>query len=116
MERAYEKIVEKHLAKYRQMIFLSGPRQVGKTTTSLEASFLSPSHTYFNWDNENDRALIIDGPSIVAEKAKLLEVNLERPILVFDEIHKYKYWKRFLKGFFDTYERNAVSLLPVALA
>jgi hypothetical protein len=25
--------------------------------------------------------------------------------VVFDEVHKYRHWKRFLKGFFDTYEK-----------
>ena len=38
MKRVYEILLEEHLAQNRQMIFLSGPRQVGKTTTSLEAS------------------------------------------------------------------------------
>ncbi|MBS0619968.1 MAG: ATP-binding protein [Verrucomicrobia bacterium] len=88
------------------MAFLSGPRQVGKTTTSLEASSESPLHFYFNWDNEDHRALIIEGPHAVATAAKLDTVHKSLPILVFDEIHKYRNWKRFLKGFFDSYERK----------
>src|ERR1700722_5708955 len=106
MKRIYEILLEKHLADHRQMAFLSGPRQVGKTTTSLEASGESPLHYYFNWDNENHRALIIEGPQAIAREAKLDELRKSLPVLVFDEIHKYRNWKRFLKGFFDTYEKK----------
>jgi predicted AAA+ superfamily ATPase len=88
------------------MIFISGPRQVGKTTISLEASFGAEVHHYFNWDNEDHRALIIEGPQAVARKVRLEEARESLPILVFDEIHKYRNWKRFLKGFFDTYEKR----------
>jgi predicted AAA+ superfamily ATPase len=106
MQRVYEILIEEHLAHNRQMVFLSGPRQVGKTTTSLEASSESPLHYYFNWDNEDHRALIIEGPQAIARQTKLDELRKTLPILVFDEIHKYRNWKRFLKGFFDTYEKK----------
>ncbi len=106
MKRVYEILLEQHLAQHRQMVFLSGPRQVGKTTTSLEASSESPLHYYFNWDNEDHRALIIEGPQAIARESKLDEIRKTLPILVFDEIHKYRNWKRFLKGFFDTYEKK----------
>lgn len=106
MKRVYETLVEEHLAHNRQMVFLSGPRQVGKTTTSLEASLESPHHYYFNWDNENHRLLIIKGPDVIANEAKLNELQKILPIIVFDEIHKYRNWKKFLKGFFDTYEKK----------
>jgi predicted AAA+ superfamily ATPase len=106
MKRVYEILLEEHLAQNRQMIFLSGPRQVGKTTTSLEASSESPIHYYFNWDNEDHRALIMEGPTSIARKARLDEMRNTLPILVFDEIHKYRNWKQFLKGFFDTYEKK----------
>lgn len=107
MKRTYEFILERHLKEFRQMIFLSGPRQVGKTTTSLEASSFSGSlHYYFNWDNEDNRFAIISGPQAIANLSKLNEIQEEIPIIVFDEIHKYRNWKRFLKGFFDSYEKK----------
>ncbi len=106
MKRVYEAILESHLAEHRQMIFLSGPRQVGKTTTSLETSSENPLHYYFNWDNDNHRALILQGPEAVAQETKLSQIRETLPVLVFDEIHKYRNWKRFLKGFFDTYEKK----------
>ncbi|HSW86181.1 MAG TPA: AAA family ATPase [Rhabdochlamydiaceae bacterium] len=106
MKRVYEILLEKHLAQYRQMAFISGPRQVGKTTTSLEASSENPLHYYFNWDNEDHRELIIEGPQAIARATKLDQLQKQIPVLVFDEIHKYRNWKRFLKGFFDTYEKQ----------
>ncbi len=32
IRRLYDALLEEHLATYRQMVFVSGPRQVGKTT------------------------------------------------------------------------------------
>lgn len=106
MRRVYEILLEEHLKELRQMAFVSGPRQVGKTTASLEASQENPFHYYFNWDNDDHRALIIQGPKAVAEAAQLSTVQQVLPVILFDEIHKYRYWKRFLKGFFDTYEKK----------
>ncbi len=102
IERMYEKIVRAHLGKYRQMVFLSGPRQVGKTT--LARMFAT---NYFDWDNVNSRALILKGPDAVAVAAGLEHLAATSPVAAFDEIHKYAKWKDFLKGFFDTYETKA---------
>lgn len=106
MKRTYEILLENHLKEHRQMLFLSGPRQVGKTTISLQASSESPIHYYFNWDNENHRAMIIAGPEAVALEIGLNTLRNSPLVIVFDEIHKYRNWKRFLKGFFDTYEKK----------
>jgi predicted AAA+ superfamily ATPase len=103
----YENLLEEHLEEYRQMAFLSGPRQVGKTTMGKEASLESPSHYYFNWDDEQHKKWFIEGSAAIASQAKLDTLANPRPILVFDEIHKYRSWKRFLKGFFDLYEKKA---------
>lgn len=106
MKRSYEFLIEQHLKEHRQMVFLSGPRQVGKTTVSLETSSEYPLHVYFNWDNEDHRALIIAGPQAVAQKAGIDKLQKQLSVIVFDEIHKYSRWKQFLKGFFDTYEKQ----------
>jgi len=102
IQRLYDKIVARHLAKYRQMVFLSGPRQVGKTTV---AKHFSPH--YFDWDNVNARARILKGPDSVAEAAQLDALREGKAVVAFDEIHKFPRWKDFLKGFFDTYEADA---------
>ena len=97
--RIYGDLIERHVAEHRQMAFIAGARQVGKTTLCRK---LGP--VYFNWDNESHRDLVLAGPDAVAKQAGLEELNEHPPVIVFDEIHKYSRWKRFLKGFFDTYE------------
>ena len=103
LERTYEKVIKQHLRENRQMLFLMGPRQVGKTTTSLEASSLRRHHYYFNWDNQKHRSLIIEGQEAVAKHMHLDQLQKTLAIVVFDEIHKFSEWKNFLKGFFDVY-------------
>jgi len=103
IERLYQHVIQAHFSRNRQMLFLSGPRQVGKTTSSLS---LVSQERYLNWDNEGHRALILAGPEVVARHFGILDLQDPLPIVVFDEIHKYRHWKRFLKGFFDTYEKR----------
>ena len=88
------------------MVFLMGPRQVGKTTVSLESVADWPKHFYFNWDNPTEKLLFIEGPNAIARQAELEETREQLPVLIFDEIHKYGKWKNFLKGFFDVYEKR----------
>ncbi len=100
MKRIYEALLVEHLGQHRQMVMLSGPRQVGKTTTSCASA---PSHRYYTWDRQSDRRLITRGPDAVAEDLQLSTVRPTKLPVVFDEIHKYRKWKSFLKGFFDVY-------------
>ena len=48
----------------------------------------------------------LEGPLVIAAYAKLDELSHQKPIIVFDEIHKFKKWKSFLKGFYDTYHQK----------
>lgn len=107
MRRIYQELLQRHLSKYRQMAFLMGPRQVGKTTVSLALATDWEKHFYFNWDNPAERLLFIEGPNAIAQQAELNELAGEKPLLVFDEIHKFGKWKNFLKGFFDAYEKKS---------
>src|SRR3990167_3664086 len=106
MKRIYELLMEEHLAKERQMLFLVGPRQVGKTTTSLDVSLPMPEHYYLNWDIQADKLLIMQGADAVAIAMGFNKLKETLPIVVFDELHKYRKWKNFLKGFFDKYSKE----------
>lgn len=77
-----------------RMAFISGPRQVGKTTLAKELGrkYFPDSYNYFNWDNRQDRKAILGG---------LFEPD--KKLVIFDEIHKYRNWKNYLKGEFDKY-------------
>ncbi len=96
--RIYDSILAEHLANHRQMALVSGPRQVGKTTTCR-----NHADSYTNWDNIDDRALIVSGPSRVANHLRLDQLRAQLPVALFDELHKHTRWKQFLKGFFDSY-------------
>ena len=101
-QRFYTSLLKHHLASYRQMAFVAGPRQVGKTTTCRQEG-----QVYLDWDNEDHREIILRGPGAVADFAGLERASLAPAVIVFDELHKYRRWKLFLKGFFDTYEDRA---------
>lgn len=73
-----------------KMVFIGGPRQVGKTT--LAKKLLSDKSNYFNWDNLEDRKSIL--------RSKIFEKN---GLIVLDEIHKYRLWRTLLKGNYDKY-------------
>jgi len=97
--RIYDSILAEHLSAHRQMAFLSGPRQVGKTATARRVGAF-----YLDWDNRNHQDLILQGPEAVARHCGLQIAAREPVVIVFDELHKFSRWKNFLKGLFDTYE------------
>lgn len=103
MKRLYHDIFKAHLQHHRQMIFVMGPRQSGKTTVAQRLVEEHPHGLYLNWDNMNDRDRIVQGPNAVAQSLPLDVLSLEKPLIVFDELHKFKQWRDFLKGFYDSY-------------
>ena len=96
--RFYESVIREHLEENRQMVFLSGPRQCGKTTLAQTLS-----DTYLNWDDASVRAAVLAGQRETASRFGLDALSTARRVAVFDELHKYPRWKAFLKGFFDLY-------------
>ena len=88
-----------------KMVFIGGPRQVGKTTISLQ--YLPTKSVsdlaYLNWDYVPIRQALLRGELPAAA------------IVVLDEIHKYADWKNLLKGFFDTRKNNSLRLQRVGV-
>jgi hypothetical protein len=80
-----------------KMVFIGGPRQVGKTTMSkvVGKNYFKKS-AYLNWDNYDDRKMI--------EKNDL---PADSDLIIFDEIHKYRRWKNYVKGVFDKNKENS---------
>jgi uncharacterized protein len=82
MKRIYKTIIDHHLHHYNQMIFVSGPRQVGKTTIARQCQETYARFLYLNWDSLQDRKQIMEGvPDFVNNI-----LFSEKPLLVFDEI------------------------------
>jgi len=74
-----------------KMVFVGGPRQVGKTTFAVNiVANEYKNHAYYNWDNREDRKKILQ--SVWPGNADLI---------ILDEIHKYKNWKNLIKGEYD---------------
>ena len=100
MKRVYQHLVEDHFVTNRQMAFLSGPRQIGKTTL---AEMLLPKAKYYNYDRTDDAVRLGRGADSIAADLGLDAPAMAKCGVIFDEIHKFSKWKRFLKGFFDVY-------------
>ena len=115
MERYYNTLIQKELNSNRQMILLSGPRQVGKTTLAKKILADKQQEHYLNWDDVNHRELILSGSDAIIKALGLDQLQPKKPTIVFDELHKYKNWKNFLKGFFDRFE-NEVNILVTGSA
>ena len=92
MQRYLEPLISRDLTK--KMVFVTGPRQSGKTTLS-QALIASRNRAngisqYLNYDVPEDRSVITQ---------RLWDARA--PLLVLDDIHKMPQWKNWLKGVYD---------------
>lgn len=88
--------------KRHKMAFVSGPRQVGKTTLSKNFIESYDQALYKNWDESDFRKQWAKSPNIIADEFRLEKINQTR-LLILDEIHKSKNWKQKVKGFYDVH-------------
>lgn len=107
MQRSLQDELRDSFRSNRQMLFVSGPRQVGKTTLARQLAEDFRGGSYFNWDDQGHREAILAGPERVAALVGLQRLREEKPFCAFDELHKYRHWRDFLKGFFDSWENRA---------
>ncbi|GHU14333.1 ATPase [Alphaproteobacteria bacterium] len=103
MDRIYENVIYKNLQQYPQMVFLVGARQVGKTTIAKRIQSKFQSSVYLNFDSLKDRQLILSGQSFIEDIFPTNMLTNSQPLIIFDEIHKYRGWKNYIKGFYDLY-------------
>jgi predicted AAA+ superfamily ATPase len=91
--RIYWSFIKEDLKK--KMVFIGGPRQVGKTTMALGLldQRTHDGTSYLNWDNELHRRVINNQTW-----------SKEIPLIVFDELHKKKNWQTFIKGVWDVWK------------
>lgn len=89
MDRKQIKYIHEDLKK--KMVFIIGPRQVGKTWLARETGKKYTNTVYLNYDSFDDRDII--------QKSHWPEST---NLLILDEIHKMPNWKTFLKGIYDT--------------
>jgi predicted AAA+ superfamily ATPase len=101
MKRALEKYIREDLD--QKIILLTGPRQVGKTTLA-KMLHQDQDYDYLDYDNPEHR---------LAVQERLWD--RARDLVIFDELHKRKNWKSWLKGIYDT-ERRPPALLVIGSA
>ncbi|MEW6710304.1 MAG: ATP-binding protein [Candidatus Riflebacteria bacterium] len=93
MYRPQIKQIIKDLSK--KIVFIVGPRQVGKTWLAKEIGKTFPDCEYLNYDRFEDQQII---------KAESWPKHTK--LLILDELHKMPGWKNYLKGIFDTRPEN----------
>jgi len=100
MERYSSRYLQQDLEE--KMVFLGGPRQVGKTTLALSLLKRNKeaSSAYLSWDVPEHQRLLLAGG-----------LPADEPLLVLDEIHKYKRWRNLVKGFYDRYKGSKQFLI-----
>ena len=89
------------------MVFVGGPRQVGKTTFALSLlgeGWNESSPACLNWD-------------VLADRDEILAARLPpgQPLIIFDEVHKYASWRGLVKGLYDK-NRSSTSFLVTGSA
>jgi predicted AAA+ superfamily ATPase len=92
--------VWQELATDKAMVFMAGPRQAGKTTLALALAGGYTNREYVNWDVAPDRTRVLRDPYFFQAVDRH---DASRPIVVFDEIHKFRGWKNYLKGAYDRF-------------
>ena len=85
---------------HKKMAFITGPRQVGKTTLAKQIGKKSGSFSYWNWDDSETKKLWS------AQPKSLVESSSQNHLIILDEIHKDRRWRNTLKGLYDTFHEN----------
>lgn len=88
MDRALTSFIQRDLKK--KMVFLTGPRQAGKTTLAQQLAQAYHQPQILNWDVLADQRVI-----------QQQSWRPDAPLLVFDELHKMTDWRTWLKGVYD---------------
>lgn len=94
-KRYLQKPITQDLSKGK-MVFVGGPRQVGKTTLAQLLGRTRYRHPlYLVFDDRQDRARII-----------IQDFPEDTDLIIFDELHKYRHWKSYLKGLYDKRKKD----------
>lgn len=94
--RYLQKNIEELAFTDAKMAFVSGPRQSGKTTLGEMLAEKRRTSRYYSWDDLDFRRVWSKTPKAVVPQSDTI------PLVILDEIHKDRTWKRTLKGIYDT--------------
>lgn len=108
ISRTISKTVSTILERYGKIAFLSGPRQVGKTTFAQAYQKKFSQSFYFDWDNLHHQKMLAKEPYFFEKQNRNPKKSY---LVVLDEIHKYVRWKNYLKGAFDSFGKEFLFLV-----
>lgn len=94
----YDQTIREDLCE--KMVFLGGPRQVGKTTFARDIVGSHYASQYYTWDRLAERKEALNG---------IWPPDME--LIILDEFHKYPRWKNWVKGEYDTHKEKYKFLL-----
>jgi predicted AAA+ superfamily ATPase len=98
--RDYYRSIWADFNKDKEMVFISGARQAGKTTLAKDIASEESTSLYFNYDIPINKSKILNHPTFFEEVDR---GKSDQPLIILDEIHKFKEWKNYLKGIYDGY-------------
>ncbi|MGD9160851.1 MAG: ATP-binding protein [Desulfobacteraceae bacterium] len=102
-KRDYYKNIWEEFRKEKNMVFISGPRQAGKTTFAEDIALNETASLYFNYDIPANKKTLLTNPAFFEEIDRDFNTI---PLVILDEIHKYQDWKNYLKGIYDGYAKE----------
>lgn len=102
-ERPLYQAIWRELSAEKAMVFLAGPRQSGKTTLARSIAGGFPNQFYFNWDILAHKKLLLENPAFFEQVNRK---DASPPLVILDEIHKYRRWKNYLKGAYDQFHEQ----------
>lgn len=103
MDRPLYSRLLQELSESKSMLFMSGPRQAGKTTLARQMATRFKNSLYFNYDLAEDRRKLVDDGQFFLNVPR---ADKSTPLIIFDEIHKHRGWKNYLKGSYDVFGRE----------
>jgi predicted AAA+ superfamily ATPase len=99
------------LSAEKSLVLLAGPRQCGKTTLAKMIAEGFANSVYFNWDIIADRRKLVEDPLFFQNMARK---DTSKPLILLDEIHKFKDWKNYLKGVYDQFHDEFLFLVSAS--
>jgi predicted AAA+ superfamily ATPase len=113
MDRRYETLLSRRLSTSRESAIVSGPRNVGKSTSACAGS---TRHDILNWDQQEDRRLLLAGATAVAKHLSSGTPADFTRHLVLQEIHKHRGWRELFADIRDACGEHVRSTVTASAA
>src|SRR5512134_3333888 len=100
LDRPLYRYIFNELSKEKRMVFMAGARRVGKTSLAEMIGRSYPNRVYLSWEIPEHRTRLIRNPAFFEEVERR---NESTPLVMLDEIHRHRGWRKYLR---DVYDRS----------